>query len=142
VAGLWPKKAEDIADSALLESIQNGQFHPGSLTHREHLRLGWAAIRSTGLMGAVDDVRDAVRAFASSQDCSEIYHETLTLGFLYILDSRIKNFGAKSSFELFYAHHPDLRDWRKLFRRHWSDELLWSSRARANWVTPDLFSIR
>jgi hypothetical protein len=43
--------AEDIADDALVDALKSGRMRAGLLTHREHLRVGWVALKAHTLPG-------------------------------------------------------------------------------------------
>jgi hypothetical protein len=103
--------------------------------HRDHLRVAFAYARRGGLEAAVDGAR-RIRGFAEALGAPGKYHETMTVGWARLVGSRAVA-GQPLPFPAFLAAHPELLR-RDLLSAHYSRELLFSERARAAFVEPDL----
>lgn len=84
---------------------------------------------------AVDGAR-RIRGFAEALDAPGKYHETMTVGWARLVGSRALE-SPPLAFPAFLAAHPELLR-RDLLSVHYSHELLFSERARAAFVEPDL----
>lgn len=133
--------SEAIPDDALIAALCAGAIAGGTFTHREHLRGAWLVLRDGDLAAAMTRFREAIRRFATSQGAPEIYHETITFGFLMLVHERLTVSEPPTSFDALLQRHPELMEWRALLGRYWTDETLWSDRARATFVMPDRLAI-
>ncbi len=104
-------------------------------SHRDHLRVAFAYARRGGLEAAVDGAR-RIRGFAEAHGAPRKYHETMTVGWARLVGSRAVA-GEPLAFSAFLDAHPELLR-RDLLSVHYSHELLFSDRARAAFVEPDV----
>jgi hypothetical protein len=104
-------------------------------SHRDHLRVAFAYARRGGLEAAVDGAR-RIHGFAETLGAPGKYHETMTVGWARLVGSRAVA-SEPLPFSAFLAAHPELLR-RDRLSVHYSHELLWSERARAAFVEPDL----
>jgi hypothetical protein len=111
-----------MTDAEFLRALEDGTFPKEALTHREHLRLAVL----------VEDPRAIIQRYVAQLGLSAKYNETLTLAWMRLVALH----RAKTLDELL-RHAPQLLD-SSLPLRHWSRDLLFSERARAEWVEPDL----
>jgi hypothetical protein len=109
----------------------------GGFGHREHLELAWACLdRYREVDAAHEAVAAAVRHLARRHGMPHRYHETLTRAWVVVVALH-RAIAAGDSFDAFIAVHPRLLE-RDLLSRHYSEPLLWSDAARAQWTEPDL----
>ena len=131
-----PRPARDFADGALIGAVKSGAVAAGTLDHGQHLRIAWMAAREPSLAAALEALCPTIRAFAAHAGKPDIYHETITVGLLVLIRERVLSEGCGADFEGFLARNEDLMDWKALLRRHWTDDVLGSDRARAVFVLP------
>jgi hypothetical protein len=108
--------------------------------HESHLRLAYVYLVEFDLASAQNRMRDGLRAFLASHGIPpEKFHETLTRAWMLA----VRHFMTRSSnrsFVEFIANSAPLRDSRVMLT-HYSSSLLFSTRARAAYVEPDLEAI-
>lgn len=104
--------------------------------HREHLHLAWSYIRRDGMPRAASQVVAFIKHVAAHHGDESKYNETMTLFWVYAVALAMRG-SASRDFDRFLAENPHLSD-KDLPRRHWTDQLLRSSAAKAAWVDPDL----
>jgi hypothetical protein len=104
-------------------------------SHHDHLRVAFAYARRAGFEAAVDGAR-RIRGFVEAHGAPDKYHETMTVGWARLVGSRAVA-SEPLTFPAFLAAHPELLR-RDLLSVHYSPELLFSDRARAAFVEPDL----
>jgi hypothetical protein len=106
------------------------EFH-----HREHLQTAWYHITRDGDRG-VDETLRNIRAFAEHSGHAQKFHTTLTLVWAQLVRAAIREEIGCTSFEELLRRHAALLD-KALPLRYYSREVLFSERAREEWVPPD-----
>ncbi len=109
--------------------------------HVDHVRLAWLCLRASDWPAACARVRDGIRRFAAHHGATTKYHETLTLGWLGLVATAIEASPDATDLDELTSANPRLLD-RNALGDHYSAELLWSDRARREWVEPDLRPLR
>ena len=111
----------------------------GGFGHAEHVRLAWILVGRFGLGGAGDVMGRMLRRHAAANGTPNAYHETITWGFLLLVNARIAQDRADAaSWDAFARAHPDLLQWpNPELHRWWSPELLASDAARHVVALPD-----
>lgn len=105
--------------------------------HADHVRLAWLCLRESEWPAACERVRAGIRRFAAHHGATTKYHETLTLGWLGLVASAIEASPDALDLDELTRENPHLLD-RSALAGYYSTELLWSDRARREWVEPDL----
>jgi hypothetical protein len=106
-------------------------------THRAHLAIAVAYVRTLNQKSALDRIRDRINLF--NQNCGDPngYNETVTRMFIRKLASEIEQ--GKSARSM----HEEVERLSHLCRVEWlyhyfSKQRIWSDEAKANWIEPDL----
>lgn len=121
-------------DKAFLQSFEDCSLGAKCWTHAAHVRMGWLVLEtSTSFDEAINRIRNGIMRFNSSKN-SIGYHETITIAFARLIDSRRL---AGETLEGFVARNPDLND-NDCLKRFYSQEILTSEKARQQFVEPDL----
>jgi hypothetical protein len=124
----------EFTETLLAEYERRGHFG-----HREHLHMAWSYVRRNGSAEAAEHVIAFVKHVAAHHGGSDKYNETMTRFWVYAMTAAV--FGRERlEFDELLAAVPHLTDKRLPFR-HWSEELLTSARAKAQWVEPDLLPL-
>lgn len=110
-------------------------------THQAHLWIGAWHVHRFGAEEALLRLRTGIRRLNEANGVANTaeggYHETITAAYVRLLASALAQDGARS-FEVRVGAvlAGPLGD-KAALARHYSPELLMSSRARAGWVAPD-----
>lgn len=121
-----------LSDAEFLAAFHACSLPPACFRHADHLRLAWLSVHQQhSLKTAIDNVRDGIRAYATHLGKPELYHETITVGWLYLIASH-----DEPTFEEFLRLNENRLN-GELLHRFWSPELLQSETARREWVAPD-----
>jgi len=105
--------------------------------HRDHVRLAWTYLREDSSLRGLDRFVHELRRFALDAGKPELYHETLTWGFLLLVRERMA-LGPEADFESFAGANADLMSWKpSVLERYYRPETLASPRARQTFVMPD-----
>jgi hypothetical protein len=123
-------------DETFVTAFEMGQIANQSFHHRDHLRLAWVQIRRLGLDSATDRVTSMIRHFAAHHGAADRYNDTMTRFWLRVVGLAIIRH-PELRFAALMDAEPHLLD-KTLPFRHWSQERIMATEARAHWVEPDL----
>lgn len=117
-------------------TLPEEQFH-----HAEHVRVAFLMLREDPLPRALERFVEGLKRFASALGKSGLYHETITLAYLFLIHERIerdRSAAVLGGFEEFSLRHPELLERRpSVLERYYSEETLSSELARRCFVLPD-----
>ncbi len=120
-------------DQEFLYAFEHGHVHP--FPHRDHIRMAWLYLRARDENIALHKIRHGIQHLAAALGTSTKYHETITL--FWAKAVQVAMTPDVSDFAQFEAQRPELFDSRYI-NQFYSKELLWSEKARREWVEPDL----
>lgn len=123
---------ESVFD-ALMAEVMAGAARFG---HREHVHLTWLAVRRYGVPEAVGLVSDGIQRTARYAGAPQKYHATISRAWVELVGYHVADSG-DSDFPAFAGHHPALLD-KRLLTHFYRPATLASTRARSDWVEPDL----
>ena len=93
-----------MSDDEFLAAFEATTLPLAAFDHRAHVRAGYLYLTRHGLGAAIDRFGTALRAFAAAHGKQGLYHETITVAFLALINEHI----ARS----------DATDWEKIGRAH------------------------
>lgn len=128
------------SDAEFILAFEAGDIPPGEFNHRAHLRLAYGYLSQGDLAHAERKMRTALLNFLDANGIPRAkFHETLTRAWVMAV-AHFMNRRASASFEAFVEHSQPLLD-SKVMLTHYSAAALFSERARAAFVAPDLEAI-
>jgi hypothetical protein len=111
-------------------------------THTAHLSVGAWAVDRHGAEAALELLRAAITRLNEHHGTANTptsgYHETITAAYVTLIAGFLRTCPALTLEERVEALLASPLAERAALLRHWSKELLFSPRARAAWVPPDL----
>ena len=134
--------AEGTLDD-LVERFRALRVPRAEWTHTAHLRVGAWHVFHHGPEAALPLLRERIRRLNEHNGVANTpsggYHETITAAYVQLLAAHLATFQPATPLEeRVAALLAGPLAARELLFRYWSRELLMSSRARAEWVPPDL----
>ncbi len=109
----------------------------GDFGHARHVRVAWALLELVGLERALALFPEGVRRIAARHVNPNLYHATITLSYLFLIDERRRR-GPDGPWSEFAAANADLLAWKpSVLDRYYSSDRLWSGDARSFFVLPD-----
>jgi hypothetical protein len=127
----------DTEVAALVHAFETATIPASEFTHVAHIAVALSYLAELSADKALARMRGKIRAFAAHHGLSNLYHETLTIFWMRLLD------------HVAHSCDPDLPLWRRInlivarwgdrrpIEAHFTPELIASSAARENWVPPD-----
>ena len=114
--------AESISDDELLAAFEATTLPLAAFDHRAHVRVGYLYLQRHGLGAAIERFGRALRAFAAANGKDGLYHETITVAFLALINERIAE-SESGSWEDFAAANVDLMNRNSLAQFYAPEEL-------------------
>jgi hypothetical protein len=112
--------------------------------HRDHVRLAYLYLRRYSFFEAADQIRAGIKAhniaWGLGDSPTSGYHETMTIAWLRLIDTIMREYGSECSSEAFADEHPELLE-KKALRLFYSKGLLMSAVAKSEFVEPDLAAL-
>lgn len=125
-------------DRDFVIAFESGRIAPAQFDHRAHVRLAYVYLAESDSDTAVARMRDALLGFLRHHGIeSSKYHETLTRAWVLAVRHFMQISSGTASADEFIAAQPLLLD-SKIMLTHYSAEVLFSARARAGFIEPDL----
>ena len=100
--------------------------------------MAFAYLRQYSLLQALERFSTALLRFAEAQGKANLYHETITWAYLFLIHERIARAGEQQDWAEFARANPDLLTWKNgILERYYSEETLKSDLAKHAFVFPD-----
>jgi hypothetical protein len=125
----------------LIEQFERGTTLADSFHHADHVRLAFEYLCRYPVLKALEKFSAALRRFATAQGKRQLYHETITWAYLFLIRERMARVPGAQSWDEFAADNPDLLLWergsRGILARYYRAETLVSEAARMSFLLPD-----
>ena len=130
-----------ICDSELLERFEGLTIPAEHFHHREHVRVAFLYLRLYPVQEALHAFCTGLRRFAAANGKANLYHETISWAYIFLIRERMARARKPQSWEEFAEENPDLLTWKGgILSRFYRDETLQSNLAKEIFVFPDKIS--
>jgi hypothetical protein len=127
-----------MTDEEFIEQFERATLPADSFHHRDHVRLVWLYLRRYPALETLERFSKGLRRFAAAQGLANLYHETITWAYVFLIQERAARAGRAQSWEEFAAANTDLLDWKEnILKQYYSEDTLRSETARRIFVFPD-----
>ncbi|MGH9538333.1 MAG: hypothetical protein ACRD3H_10430 [Terriglobales bacterium] len=127
-----------MTDHDLLEQFERGTLPAEHFHHREHVRVAFLYLSKYSVLEALQKFCAALRKFAAAHGKPQLYHQTTTWAYVFLIGERMARAEHKLSWEDFARDNPDLLTWKNgLLQRYYREETLNSDLAKSNFILPD-----
>jgi hypothetical protein len=128
-----------MSNKNLLYQFERGEIAEHSFHHADHVRLAFAYLSEYPALTALDNFTNALRRFAASRGKPDLYNETVTYAYLFIIRERMaRSEGVR--WEEFALQNADLLVWKGgILTRYYRESTLQSDLARRVFLLPDKF---
>jgi hypothetical protein len=121
-----------------LSAFETGALDPAKFPHAEHIRLGYEILARYSFGEAVTRFACGLHLLAAKAGRPQLYHETITVAFLALINERRAR-GGPQSWSEFKANNADLFD-KRCLEKWYSAEQLASDLARRTFCLPQTSS--
>ena len=132
------KHATSDEDRKFARQVESCEYPISEFNHRAHLRLAFVYLVEHGAEAATEKMRDSlIRYIRHNEVPLSKYHETLTRAWILAVRYFLNRTDGSSSADELIDRHPEMLD-PDIMMIHYSAKLLFSDKARNEFVHPDL----
>ena len=111
--------------------------------HEQHVRVVWLYLRRYTVLETMLRFSESLKRFATANGKPNLYHETITWAYVFLIHERMRRNGQEQSWPAFVKMNADLFDWKNsILKSYYNDETIRSDFARKTFVFPDRLSPR
>ena len=100
--------------------------------------MAFAYLLEYPVLEALQKFSNGLKQFAKAQGKENLYHETITWAYLFLINERISRAATALTWEQFASENPDLLTWKdSVLKRYYTNETLQSNLAKRIFVLPD-----
>jgi hypothetical protein len=127
-----------MEDKDFMASFEAGTLASENFHHRDHVRIVWLYLRSYPVLEALARFSSALKHFAAAHGKPQLYHETITWAYVFLINERRRRSAPEESWYDFAAANTDLLEWPNgILRLYYRADTLRSEFARKVFVLPD-----
>jgi len=128
-----------MTDQELIEQFEDGTLPNEGFHHREHVRTAFLYLTKYPILEALQIFSRTLRRFAEARGKPQLYHQTITWAYIFLIQERMARAGREQNWEEFARDNPDLLVWKDgILTRFYRSETLASDLARTVFLLPDL----
>jgi hypothetical protein len=126
-----------MSNEELIQRFESGAVPEDSFHHAEHVRLAFAYLSQYPPLEALDKFCSALQRFATGLGKSQLYNETITHAYFFLMRERMAR-SAAPDWDEFIVHNSDLLAWKDgILARYYHEATLRSDLARTVFLFPD-----
>jgi hypothetical protein len=128
----------ELTDDERIAQFESAAISPDSFHHTDHVRLAFAYLRRYPILEALEKFPAALQRFAQFHGKPNLYHQTITWAYIFLIHERIVRAGREQSWNQFAEANPDLLTWNNgILTKYYAEETLQSDMAKKVFVFPD-----
>lgn len=130
-----------MTDEELIERFENCTVSGASFHHPDHVKVVWLYLRGNSVLKTLSRFSEGLKRLAMANGKPNLYHETITWAYVFLINERMKRNGGEQSWVEFVESNADLCDWdNSILKSYYQDDTLRSEVARRVFVFPDKLS--
>ena len=127
-----------MTDDELIGRFEQGSLPAQSFHHVDHVRVAFIYLCRCPPLEALQKFSTALKRFAAAQGKEQLYHETITWAYIFLIRERMARTGNSQNWEEFAVKNPDLLVWKGgVLKRYYREDTLSSEIAKRTFVLPD-----
>jgi hypothetical protein len=127
-----------MTDQELMDQFERGTLPNECFHHREHVRVAFLYLSLYPALEAIQLFSRALQQFAAAHGKPQLYHETITWAFMFLIRERMARSETQPTWDEFSRSNADLLAWEnRPLSRYYREETLASELARAVFIFPD-----
>lgn len=130
-------EAHELTDEEFFDAFAAATLPVELFRHPDHVRMAWLFLRRMPLTESLAGFAEALRRFATVNGQPDLYHETVTWAFLFLVNERMKTGRSGDSWSKFAERNEDLLQFKDgLFFDYYDIDVLDDPRAKEVFVLP------
>lgn len=126
-----------MTNEQIIHCFETNAIPEHSFHHADHVRLAFAYLAIYPPLQALENFSAALKRFAAAQGKSQLYHETITHAYFFLIRERMARCST-ANWDEFADQNPDLLIWKNgILTRYYHESTLQSDLARTVFVFPD-----
>ena len=131
-----------MTDEELLERFENCTLSGVDFHHQDHVKVVWLYLRKNAVLETLGRFSEGLKRFAAANGRPNLYHETITWAYVFLIRERMQGGEEKQSWQEFVDANADLFDWKdNILKSYYQEGTLKSEMARKIFVLPDQLSV-
>jgi hypothetical protein len=133
-----------MRDQEFIAAFENCSLPPEDFHHSDHVRMAFLYLARFPILEAIQRFSLAIGRFATAIGKPNLYHETITWAFLFLIRQRLveqssRQGGRQPSWDEFAAENPDLlnRKSNSILKDYYFEETLTSELAKKVFILPN-----
>jgi len=126
-----------MTNEQIIHCFETNAIPEHSFHHADHVRLAFAYLAIYPPLQALENFSAALKRFATARGKSQLYHETITHAYFFLIRERMA-LCSTANWDEFADQNPDLLIWKNgILTRYYHESTLQSDLARTVFVFPD-----
>jgi len=126
-----------MSNEQIIHCFETNAIPEHSFHHADHVRLAFAYLAIYPPLHALENFSAALKRFATARGKSQLYHETITHAYFFLIRERMARCST-ANWDEFADQNPDLLIWKNgILTRYYHESTLQSDLARTVFVFPD-----
>lgn len=126
-----------ISNAQWIENFEKDADPSAPFHHADHVRLAFAYLHECPVFEALTRFSTALKRYAAARGKTQLYHETITWAYFFLIHERMAR-GGELSWEEFELQNPDLFEWQGgILNGYYAEGTLKSDLAKRIFVLPD-----
>lgn len=126
-----------MTNEQIIHCFETNAISEHSFHHVDHVRLAFAYLATYPPLQALENFSAALKRFATARGKSQLYHETITHAYFFLIRERMARCSTVN-WDEFADQNPDLLIWKNgILTRYYHESTLQSDLARTVFVFPD-----
>lgn len=129
---------KSASDKEFIQHFEACTLPAESFHHRDHVKLVWLYLQRYSILETLQKFSEGLKRFAAAHGKSNLYHETITWAYVFLIQERRQKAAGEQSWEAFAEANPDLLNWQtNILKAFYREETLHSELARKIFLLPD-----
>jgi hypothetical protein len=126
-----------MTNEQIIHCFETNAISEHSFHHADHVRLAFAYLATYPPLQALENFSAALKRFATARGKSQLYHETITHAYFFLIRERMARCST-ANWDEFADQNPDLLIWKNgILTRYYHESTLQSDLARTVFIFPD-----
>jgi len=127
-----------MEDQEFIERFEACTLPAENFHHEQHVRVVWLYLQRYPVLETLTRFSESLKRFATANGKPNLYHETITWAYVFLIHERLNREGDEHSWEKFVAANGDLFDWKNsVLKSLYRDDTLRSELAKRTFILPD-----